>query len=111
MFQEICKYRVCMHRDVSEDIMENVGLGDVSQRVAASQPSRGRKHSRLEHFKKRISRKKSAYGCGAPASPGLQPPGYLAKIGQTILAQSDDVVALYVFPARVVPHLRKPRPD
>src|SRR6266436_6458795 len=108
MLQEICKYRMRMHRHVSEDIMKNVRLGNIGQRIAASQPGRCWKHARFEHFKKRVAGKESADCRGTPASPGLEPLRYLAKIWQTIVAQPDDAVALQVLAARVFLYLRKP---
>src|SRR3981081_2580223 len=51
VLQEVCKSRMRMHRDVAENVMKNVRLRNVFQRIAATQPRGCRKHARGDNFK------------------------------------------------------------
>src|SRR5580698_4722301 len=49
--EEIGKDFMRVHRDVAEDVVEDVGLGRVFERLAAAQPGRGGKATSGKHLK------------------------------------------------------------
>src|ERR1700738_3867131 len=71
VLKEIRKYRVRVHRNVAENVMENVRLRNVFQRIAATQPRGCRKHARGEHFKKSLGRQKTTDWRCAPSGSGF----------------------------------------
>src|SRR5713226_2106879 len=99
VLKEVCKYRVRVHGDVPKDVMENVRLRNVSERIAAAKPGGRREHARGEHLKKSFRREKPAHRRGAPAGPGSYPVGDRGKIGQPVILQPDDFKSFEVFPA------------
>src|SRR5229473_2707030 len=90
-----------MHRDMPEDIMKNVRLGNVFERIVATQPSGCRELARGKHFKKRFPWQKTADRCCAPPGSGPYSIADRAKIRQPIILQSNDFVSFEVLLAGV----------
>src|SRR6202008_3842770 len=70
VLEEVRKYAMRVHGDVSEDVMKNIRLRNISGPIGAARPRGRREHARRQHFKTRSARKESADWSCAPAGPG-----------------------------------------
>src|SRR5580700_632943 len=95
-----------MHGHVPENVMKNVRFRDVFKRITATQPRRGGKLSRREHFKEGLGGKEAANRCGAPSGPRSKYRTYRREIGKLVLLKTNNLVALEIFLARVSLNLR-----
>src|SRR5579863_5023071 len=95
-----------VHRNVPEDIVKNVRLGNVFERIVAAQPGSGRKLASREHLKKSFARKKTAHWRCAPPGSGPDSIADRVKIRQPIVLQADDLVSFEILLAGVTLHLR-----
>src|SRR6266567_7306228 len=82
--QEVGEDFVRVHGHVAEDIVKDIGLGRVFERVAAAQPSRGGKEPIREHLKKRRRRQETADRSGTPAGARAETRGDGGEVGQAI---------------------------
>src|ERR1700733_14163890 len=80
MLQEIGKYRVGVHGNVAEDVMEDIRLGDVLKRFPAPQPGSSRELPGRKHGKEGVRRQKTAHGGSSPATPGPKPLIHLGQV-------------------------------
>src|SRR5271163_4703943 len=101
LLEKVSENRMSMHGHVAEDVVEDVGLGGVFERLAAAQPGGGRKTPRRQHLKKSIGRQKSADRCRVPTGLRLQPPVHLGQIRDRILTKPDHLEAVQIFLAGV----------
>jgi hypothetical protein len=69
-----------VHGNVAEDVMEDIGLGDVLKRFPAPQPSRSRELPGGKHGKEGLWRQKTAHGGSSPATPGPKPLIHLGQV-------------------------------
>src|SRR5215469_15666558 len=101
VLQEIGENGMRVHRHVPEDIVENIRLGRVFERIAAAKPGRSGKHARVEHLEKRVAWQKPAHGRGAPSSPRFQARGDGFKVWEAIVFEPEEFVAFEIGAAGV----------
>ena len=102
LLEEIGKDGMGVHGDVSEDVVEDVGLGRVFERVAAAQPGGGGKLTRGEHLEEGVGRQKAADRRGVPAGAWAEALVDLGEIGDGVFAQADLVEAVEILLAGVL---------
>src|SRR5277367_871458 len=108
LLQKIGKHRMRMHRHMPKDVMKNVRLRRVFQRLALAKPGRRWKLPRRQHLKKSIRRQKPAHRRRIPAGTRTKPLVYLSQIGNRILAQPDLMKSVEILIAGMLCKLRHP---
>ena len=88
-----------VHGDVSEDVVENVGLRGVFERIAAAEVGGGGKFAGGEHLEECVGRKESADRGGVPAGARAQALVDLGEVGDDVFAEADLVESVEVFGA------------
>jgi hypothetical protein len=84
MLQKIGKDRMGMHGYVTKDIMEDIGLGNVSERLPATQPRGGRKLPGRQHGKECVRRKEATHRSSPPATSRPKPLIHIGQVGDEI---------------------------
>src|ERR1700680_5047149 len=108
MLQKIGEHAMGVHGHMPENVVKNVGLGNVFKRIAAAQPCRSWKFSRREHFKEGLGGQEAANRCGAPSGSRSEYRAYRGEIRKPVLLKANSPVALQIFLARVSLNLRPP---
>ena len=94
--QKVGKDRMRVHGHVAEDIVEDVRLRRVFERLAGAQRGGGGKAPRCDHFKEsragQVARDRGCVPAGARRQQGV----HLSQIGDDVLAQADVVKAVEV---------------
>src|SRR5277367_261736 len=108
LLQKIGKHRMRMHRHMPKDVMKNVRLRRVFQRLALAKPGRRWKLPRRQHLKKSIRRQKPAHRRRIPARAWSKPLIYLSQIRNRILTQPDLIKSIQILVAGVLCELRHP---
>src|SRR5579862_38870 len=111
VLQEIREHSMRVHRNMAEDIVKNIGLRSVFERVAAPRLRGGGKHARRQHLEKSVARKKTANRRCAPSRARFQSRADRGEIGKPVVLQSDDFIPFKVGSAREAFDLRAPTPD
>ena len=106
VLQEVGEDRMGVHGHVPEDVMEDVGLGGVFERVAAAQPGGSGKLARGEHLEEGVGRQEAADGRGVPAGAWTEALVDLGEIGDGVFAQANLFEAVEIFLAGVLAELR-----
>src|SRR5579863_3901878 len=105
--EKVGKDFVCVHGYVAEDVMEDVRLRRVFERLAAAQPGCGGKASGCKHLKESRRRQEAAHRRGIPAGARLQPCAYRGEPGKAVALEADDFKAVEVGARGVLFEFRK----
>ena len=104
--EEVSKDGMCVHGDVAEDVVEDIGLWSVFHCVSRAEPGGGWKHARGEHLEEGVGREEAADWSGLPAGAWLEAGADFSEVGKAIFAEADLVEALEVLLAGMVAELR-----
>jgi hypothetical protein len=88
--QEIGEDRMRMERDVSEDVMEDVRLRDVVERVRGSDRDGGGEAATREGREEQLRLEKPLHWHGAPASLWFEARVHLVEVRDAVALQADD---------------------
>jgi hypothetical protein len=88
--QEVREDRMCVQRHVSEDIMEDVWLRNVVERVSRADRHRSREAALGERLEEELRLEESAHGNCAPTSLALEAGVHFIQIGDVFAGESDD---------------------
>jgi hypothetical protein len=88
--EEIGEDRMCVQRHVPEDVVENIGLGDVVERMARPDRHRGREATPRQRLEEQLRLEEALHRDSAPARFRLKAGIHLVEVRDAIALQPDD---------------------
>jgi hypothetical protein len=97
-----------MQRHVAEDVVKDVGLGQVVELLARPYGHRRRKSPQRQATEEILGRYEAGDGHGFPSCGWREPAIHFREIGDSLAFETDNVSALQKDPAAVLPQLAHP---